>query len=281
MQLTGIERQHTVFFVEDHHMVKSEFLENNNSLLSCGEVPGIWTPDELKPLLAPLKEEWAASQGRGAVQARTPFEYFVHQVRSHMRIVLSIDANLSHFLTFCAANPALFSCCNVMWLDDWSEKSMLFVVQRQLTDVSDCKKNNLPQLLTSIHKSFVTLLQTCKAIYKVVTNVMEGIFFQVKTVLPQGKWPDELPQPQVWVESQKDWHEICAGAAERGIFTFLKEQDVFHFQGKPLLNGLFGVEKKNKSLDSCEPVLRMIINAIPANALQETIEADTRTLPYF
>ena len=70
-------------------------------------------------------------------------------------------------------------------------------------------------------------------------------------------------------------------AAERGIFTFLKEQDVFHFQGKPLLKGLFGVEKKNKSLDSGEPVLRMIINAIPANALQQTIEADMRTLPCF
>ena len=102
-----------------------------------------------------------------------------------------------------------------------------------------------------------------------------------KTLLPEDKWPDELPQPQVWVESQKDWHEICAGAAERGIFTFLKEQDVFHFQGKPLLSGLFVVEKKNKSLDSGEPVLRMIINAIPANALQQTIEADIRSLPYF
>ena len=102
-----------------------------------------------------------------------------------------------------------------------------------------------------------------------------------KILLPEDKWPDEFPQPQVWVESQKDWHEICAGAAERGLFTFPKEQDVFHFQGKLLLNGLFGVEKKKKSLDSGEPVLRMIINAIPANALQETIEADIRTLPYF
>ena len=71
---------------------------------------------------------------------------------------------------------SLFSCCNVMWLDNWSEKSMHVVVQRQLTDVSDSTKSNLPQLLTSFHKSqfmhgaspgdFVTLLQTCKAIYK-------------------------------------------------------------------------------------------------------------------
>ena len=102
-----------------------------------------------------------------------------------------------------------------------------------------------------------------------------------KTLLPEDKWPDELPQPQVWIENQEEWHEICAGAAERGIFTFLKEQDIFHFRGKPLLNGLFGVEKKNKNLESCEPVLRMTINAIPANALQEMIEDDIRTMPYF
>ena len=44
---------------------------------------------------------------------------------------------------------------------------------------------------------------------------------------------------------------------------------------------LFGVEEKNKNLESGEPVLRMIFIAIPANPLQEMIEADIRTLPYF
>ena len=102
-----------------------------------------------------------------------------------------------------------------------------------------------------------------------------------KTLLPEDKWPEDLPQPQVWVENQEEWHEICAGAADRGIFNFLKKENIFHCRGTPLLNGLFGVEKKNKILENGEPVLRMIINAIPANALQETIEADIRTLPYF
>ena len=31
-------------------------------------------------------------------------------------------------MAFCAANPSLFSCCNVMRLDDRSERSMHFVV---------------------------------------------------------------------------------------------------------------------------------------------------------
>ena len=62
-----------------------------------------------------------------------------------------------------------------------------------------------------------------------------------KTLFPEDKWLDELQQPQVWVENQEEWHEICAGAADRGIFTFLKEQNIFHFRGKPLLNGLLAV----------------------------------------
>ena len=88
------------------------------------------------------------------------------------------------------------------------------------------QENNLPQLLTSIHKSqfmhgvsprdFVTFLHTCTAIYKVAPNAMEGIFYQVKTLLPKDKWPDAL-----------DWHEISAGSSERGIFTFLKERMSF------------------------------------------------------
>ena len=102
-----------------------------------------------------------------------------------------------------------------------------------------------------------------------------------KTLLPEENWPDEMPKPQVWVENQEEWNEICAGAADRGIFTFPKKQDVFHFRGTPLLNGLFGVEKKNKILENGQPVPPMIINAIPTNALQEMIEADIRTMPYF
>ena len=37
----------------------------------------------------------------------------------------------------------------------------------------------------------------------------------------------------------------------------------------------------SETLESGQPVQRMIINAIPTNALQEMIEADIRTMPYF
>jgi dynein heavy chain 2 len=39
--------------------LRSEFLEFLNSLISAGEVPGLYTPEELEPLLAQIKDEMA------------------------------------------------------------------------------------------------------------------------------------------------------------------------------------------------------------------------------
>jgi dynein heavy chain 2 len=38
--------------IEDHQIIKGEFLEYLNSLISAGEVPGLYTPEELEPLLS-------------------------------------------------------------------------------------------------------------------------------------------------------------------------------------------------------------------------------------
>jgi dynein heavy chain 2 len=175
MQMTGVEKQHTVFLLEDHHLLQSEFLESINSLLSAGDVPGIWTPEELEPLLAPLKEEFAHSQGSGGSSARTPFEYFVTQVRQRLRIVLSMDATHPHFLPYCAANPALFTCTTVLWLEEWSEQSKAVIISKLAGEMAADKRSNLIPLLLYIHESqhavgasprqFITLLETCRSMY--------------------------------------------------------------------------------------------------------------------
>jgi dynein heavy chain 2 len=174
MRMSGVEKQHTVLFLEDHHFLKSEFVESINSLLSCGDVPGIWTPEEMDPLLAPLKEEWSASQGKGG-SMRTPFDYFVSQVRDHLRIVISMDPDHPHFLPLCAANPALFSCTTVLWLGDWSQPSQSYIIGQMLGDIVQSKRGSLAPLLMHMHSSqvavgacprhFTTLVHTAKRMY--------------------------------------------------------------------------------------------------------------------
>lgn len=53
--------------MEDHQFVDNTFVELINSLLSAGEVPGLYTPDELESILAPLREESLQDGFRGTM----------------------------------------------------------------------------------------------------------------------------------------------------------------------------------------------------------------------
>ncbi len=47
----GIEGKECVLYLEDHHFEEREFLELINSLIASGEVPELFTLEELKPQL--------------------------------------------------------------------------------------------------------------------------------------------------------------------------------------------------------------------------------------
>lgn len=67
MQQAGIEGEQVVLLVEDHQFVDPTFLELINSLLSAGEVPGLYSPEELEPLLAPLRDQASDVGYRGTL----------------------------------------------------------------------------------------------------------------------------------------------------------------------------------------------------------------------
>jgi hypothetical protein len=40
-----------------------------------------------------------------------------------------------------------------------------------------------------------------------------------------------------------DWDAVCEGLVEAGICGANAEADLYHVEGRPLLNGMFGVSK--------------------------------------
>jgi len=50
LELAAVQNKKTVLLIEDHHLVKSEFLEILNSLISSGEIPGLFTQEEVDHL---------------------------------------------------------------------------------------------------------------------------------------------------------------------------------------------------------------------------------------
>ena len=110
-----LENIQAVLFLEDHQLFKPEFFELINSLIASGEIPGLYTPEELEPILQQLQDEMS-----NVYHCRTVFEYFLWKVSYNLRIAISLDAKHPNFGLNLSQNPALTTRCSIIWADKWS-----------------------------------------------------------------------------------------------------------------------------------------------------------------
>ncbi|KAF0686502.1 Aste57867_21689 [Aphanomyces stellatus] len=154
----GVDGMHSVLYLEDHHFVEDAILELTNSLLSAGEVPGLYTHEELEPLLGPLKEKMMES----TVAYRTVYDFFVARVQMFLHIVLGMDARHDQFVRRCESNPALYTRCTIVWMGEWSSASLKKIPELLLNATSDLLKDEVQK---------VTLLQMVHLIYESVRTL--------------------------------------------------------------------------------------------------------------
>ncbi|KAJ1640034.1 dynein heavy chain and region D6 of dynein motor-domain-containing protein [Pavlovales sp. CCMP2436] len=129
LSVAGVQGRHVVLLVEDYQLAEPAFIEMVNSLLSSGEISGLYTPEELEPLLAPLKEEMAA-----AGTHRSLYDFFVSRCAAFCHVVLSLDPTNDKFAMRCESNPALFTRCALMWMGSWGSTSMATLPARTLAE---------------------------------------------------------------------------------------------------------------------------------------------------
>ncbi|CAK4090165.1 unnamed protein product [Aphanomyces euteiches] len=171
----GVEGQHSVLYLEDHHFVEDAILELTNSLLSAGEVPGLYTHEELESLLGPLKEKMMES----TIAYRTVYEFFVARVQMFLHVVLGMDARHSQFVRQCESNPALYTRCTIVWMGEWSANSLKKVPEMLLAS-SELLQDEVQKvhLLNMVHiiydsvqtfgatpREYISFLQTWNELY--------------------------------------------------------------------------------------------------------------------
>ena len=67
LQSAGVDGDQCILLLEDYQFIESTFVELINSLLSAGEIPGLYTPDELESTLSSLREESSQEAFRGTM----------------------------------------------------------------------------------------------------------------------------------------------------------------------------------------------------------------------
>ena len=93
---------------------------------------------------------------------------------------------------------------------------------------------------------------------------------------PREEW-GLLTRPRVMVEDAS-WGQVCQGLVASGVCCFIEEHEVFEMDQGPLLNGLFGVPKDERTESGTE-IYRLIMNLVPLNSLCRPLSGDVDTLP--
>lgn len=119
VQTTGLENKPCVLLLEDCQLRSRSFMELVNSLLSSGEVPGLFTAEELDPLLAPLRDSAAELGWRESL-----YQFMLSRVQHNLHVVLILDCTHEAFGFTCESNPALLARCSLQWLATWQEATM-------------------------------------------------------------------------------------------------------------------------------------------------------------
>ncbi|XP_026115691.1 cytoplasmic dynein 2 heavy chain 1-like [Carassius auratus] len=166
MQSAAVDGQQVVLLLEDHQFVHPSFLEMVNSLLSSGEVPGLYSTEELEPLLSSLKDQASQDGFTGPV-----LNYFSHRVQQNLHVVLILDCTNEHFTINCESNPALYRKCSVQWMEAWSDSSMkkipeMLLSRMEAEDEKDGGKQKKKKKPGSVHaelyRSFLAIHESCR-----------------------------------------------------------------------------------------------------------------------
>ena len=187
MQASGVEGEQIFLMVEDHNIINDEMLDLLNSLLSSGEIPGLYSPEELEPLITPLKQAASNAGFSGDL-----FKFFARSVQTNLHIVLVMDCSSPQFVINCESNPAFYKECSVQWTDNWSTETFAQLPLLMLAPEEEAAESNagkgikklsrqttvdetLAVTFHEIHKSldaktttpakFITFVNTYKSMY--------------------------------------------------------------------------------------------------------------------
>eukprot|EP00106_Octopus_bimaculoides_P020122 XP_014787564.1 PREDICTED: dynein heavy chain 1, axonemal-like [Octopus bimaculoides] len=132
---SGIENQAVVFLFSDTQIKNESFLEDLNNILNAGDVPNIYSLEELDKIYEAMKP---SVQDMGLQPTKTNlYTCYTKRVRSNLHTVITMSPLGEVFRARLRQFPALVNCCTIDWFSAWPEDALQSVALRFLEDIPE------------------------------------------------------------------------------------------------------------------------------------------------
>lgn len=164
LRKTGVRDRQIMIIFDESNAMDSGFLEMMNSILACGDVPGLFAGDDRLRLIEELKQRGLAN-GSSIENEQTMYADFVKRVRNNLHIVFTISTScpggnatpgsmqkvqLSKNIS--ERSPALYNRCTVDWFGDWTKETLEAVADLKIEVSLGHEKDEIIKSAVRIHE---------------------------------------------------------------------------------------------------------------------------------
>ncbi|XXQ31513.1 AAA+ ATPase domain-containing protein [Plasmodiophora brassicae] len=160
-QMAGVGQQRCVFLITDTQLIHPSFIEDLNSILSSGEIPNLFPPDELATVLDAIRPQ-AAEAGVPSHTDDGLYAFFINRVRQNVNVVLCMSPVGATFRDRIRMYPALVNNTSIDLFAEWPDRALREVAAKFLCDVDfGTTDESLPKRLAGVFCTAHLEVQAC------------------------------------------------------------------------------------------------------------------------
>eukprot|EP00041_Stephanoeca_diplocostata_P039521 m.1633795 g.1633795 ORF g.1633795 m.1633795 type:complete len:4492 (+) comp25411_c0_seq1:204-13679(+) len=151
---TGQKAIGVMFLMTDSQVADEKFLVLINDLLSSGNVPGLFGPDERDEVIDALRNE-VKGAGLDDTNANV-WKFFLDRVRRLLKVVLCFSPVGDTLRARARMFPAVVNCTSIDWFHDWPREALVSVSRQFLDDnelIPVPLKNSMADFMAEVHTS--------------------------------------------------------------------------------------------------------------------------------
>lgn len=166
----GQLRKQTVFLFTESEIKDEVFLELINSILTTGEVPGLFSKEEYMSMSADMRSAFLRERPGLEETSENMKQFFIDTVRDNLHLVLCMSPLNPKFATRARKFPGLVSGPTIDWFLPWPKEALVSVSQGLIKDFSiECTLEVKESLM--VHMGMV---------HKMVTDVCDEYFLKMR-----------------------------------------------------------------------------------------------------
>ncbi|XP_078230912.1 dynein axonemal heavy chain 17 isoform X3 [Callithrix jacchus] len=122
----------SVFLMTDSQVAEEQFLVLINDLLASGEIPGLFTEDEVENIISSMRPQ---VKSLGITDTREEcWKFFIEKVRRQLKVILCFSPVGSVLRVRARKFPAVVNCTAIDWFHEWPEDALVSVSARFLEE---------------------------------------------------------------------------------------------------------------------------------------------------